>query len=430
MPLRQPQTYRIETLGCKANVYDSRRLAEALEARGLRPAPAGEPADVCVLNTCTVTAAADRKSRKLAAHLARENPGARVFLTGCYVQARPEELASVPGVSALFARDQWRDLLAAAGGAPPPEGDALDGDFGIRSFDGRTRAFLKVQDGCDAFCSYCVLPSVRGKPRSRPLSDVRAEARRLADAGFAEIVITGIHTGFYGRDLPGRPPLARAVLAVAETPGVERVRLSSVEAGEVSDELLAAMAHPAVCAHLHLPLQSGDADVLRRMGRGYRPSGFLRVVARARAALDRPAITTDVIVGFPGEGDAAFESTLEFCRAARFSRSHVFPFSPRPGTPAAGMPDRPPPHVVRERSRALRSLANEMAADWAEGFVGSRVRVLLERHGPNGRLTGYTDRYVRLTAAGGADLVGRVAHAHCTARKGISLTGHIATPLD
>jgi len=375
------------------------------------------------VNTCTVTAVADRKGRKLAARLVRENPGARVFLTGCGVDAGHEGLASVAGISGLFGRAEWPDLVRVAADGAAPTGDVLEGDFGIRSFSGRARAFLKVQDGCDAFCSYCILPYVRGRPRSRPLADVRAEARRLAKAGFAEIVVTGIHTGFYGRDLPERPSLAQAVLAVAETDGVQRVRLSSVEAHEVTDELLETMAHPAVCAHLHLPLQSGDAEVLRRMGRSYRPSEFLRTVARARAALDRPAVTTDVMVGFPGEGDAAFERTVEFCRATRFSRTHVFPFSPRPGTRAASMAHRPPADVVRERGRILRGLANELAADWADSFLDRRERVLIERHGPAGRLCGYTDRYVRLTAAGPPEMVGRVAHVHCTARKGISLAG-------
>jgi threonylcarbamoyladenosine tRNA methylthiotransferase MtaB len=423
MPSGRHQTYRIETLGCKANVYDSRRLAEALEDCGLRPAPPGRPADVCVLNTCTVTAVADRKGRKLAARLVRENPGARVFLTGCGVEAGHGDLASLPGVTGLFGRGEWRRLVTTAvDGARLPDG-ALDGDFGIRSFGGRARAFLKVQDGCDAFCAYCILPYVRGRPRSRPLADVGAEARRLVDGGFTEIVVTGIHTGFYGRDLPDRPTLAQAVLAVAETEGIGRVRLSSVEANEVTDELLAAMAHPAVCPHLHLPLQSGDAEVLRAMGRSYRPSEFLHIIARARAALDGPAVTTDVMVGFPGEGEDAFERTVEFCRAARFSRMHVFPFSPRPGTRAAAMAGRPAPDAVRERGRILRGLANELAADWADGFVGRRVRVLLERCSPAGRLSGYTDRYVRLTAAGTPEMVGRVAHARGTARKGMSLAG-------
>ncbi len=372
-------TYRIETLGCKANAYDSRRLAETLETLGYRAAGEGEAADVCVLNTCTVTAGADRKGRQLAARLSRENGSARVFVTGCYATASPDELARIPGVEGVYGREDLPALIEAIHGGPLPPMESLTGDFGISSFSGRTRAFLKIQDGCDAGCSYCILPHVRGAPRSRPLADVRAEAERLAAAGFGEIVLTGIHLGFYGRDLPERPTLPQAVTAVADTPGVERLRLSSIECNEVDDALLDAMGHPAVCAHLHLPLQSGDAAVLRRMRRRYTPEEFLGVVEHARRRLDRPAITTDVMVGFPGETDAEFESTLEVCRRARFSRMHVFPFSPRPGTPAAEMPGRVPSKVVSERSARLRELARRMAADWASGFVGTTVRVLFER---------------------------------------------------
>ncbi|GAG31530.1 unnamed protein product, partial [marine sediment metagenome] len=245
---------------------------------------------------------------------------------------------------------------------------------------------------------------------------------RLGEAGFAEVVVTGIHVGLYGRDLAGQPSLAQVLLAVAEAPGVERVRLSSVEASEVDEELLEAMCHPGVCPHLHIPLQSGDPAVLRRMNRRYTPGKFLRAVELARSRLNRPAVTTDVMVGFPGETDEQFRNTAALCRAARFSRIHVFPFSPRPGTAAAGMSGHLPPDVVRERSRRLRELGRALAAEWAESFVGSHVRVLFERCTRAGSLVGYTDRYVRLQAAAcpesveGAtsDLVGRVARVHCT----------------
>jgi len=270
---------------------------------------------------------------------------------------------------------------------------------------------------------------VRGRPRSRALADVRVEAERLAAAGFAEIVLTGIHLGLYGRDLPGRPSLAEAVLAVAEARGVERVRLSSIEADEVDDGLLEAMAHSAVCPHLYMPLQSGDDGVLAAMNRHYTAARFLDVVARARDRLDRPAVTTDVMVGFPGETDGAFERTLGVVEQAAFSRLHVFPFSPRPGTAAAAMPGRVSAREVRARSRRLRELGAQLAAAWAQGFVGASERVLFEREGrvPGqcGLVTGYTDRYVLLTAPGGADLIGHTARVLCTARKGATLLGRV-----
>ena len=208
-------------------------------------------------------------------------------------------------------------------------------------------------------------------------------------------------------------------------PGLGRVRLSSVEAAEVDEELLDAMRHPAVCAHLHIPLQSGDPVVLRRMNRRYGPEEFLRAVELARGRLDRPALTTDVIVGFPGETDAAFENTAALCRAVRFSRLHVFPFSARPGTPAARMDGRVPAGAVRERARRARELGRELAAGWAQGFVGGQARVLFEERTPSGLLAGYTDRYVRLSAPGPADLAGRVVPAVCTARRGGALRGRL-----
>jgi len=417
-------TYRVVTLGCKANLYDSRRLAEALESLGYREAREGEGAEVCLLNTCTVTATADRKSRQWAARLVRENPGARVFVTGCYASAAPDDLRAMADVAGVCGRAEWDALLrAVAGGSREAGPQLLDGDFGIRSFGGRARAFLKIQEGCDSFCSYCILPFVRGEPRSHPLAGVRAEAERLAAAGFGEIVLTGIHLGLYGRDLEGSPTVADAVLAVAETPGVERVRLSSIEAREVTEDLLDAMRHPAVCPHLHLPLQSGDADVLRRMNRPYTPAEFLGVVDLARERLDRPAVTADVMVGFPGETEEQFQNTLAVCRQARFSRMHVFPFSPRPGTAAAEMPDRVAPDVVHDRSRRARDLGREMAIEWAGSFVGRTVRVLFERRTRSGLLTGYTDRYVRLAAPGGDELIGHAARLRCLGREGTALGG-------
>jgi threonylcarbamoyladenosine tRNA methylthiotransferase MtaB len=419
-------TYVIETLGCKANFYDSRRLAETLEDLGFRPARPGEEVSVCVLNTCTVTATADRKGRQQAGRLARAHPDARLFVTGCYAEARPDELAEVAGVEGVYGRTEWAALLEAINGAAlPPGAPALEGDFGIRAFGGRARAFLKIQEGCDSFCSYCVLPRVRGAPRSRPLGELRAEARRLAEAGFAEIVLTGIHLGLYGRELAGRPTLAQALRDVSAVQGLQRVRLSSVECNEVDAGLLEAMQHPAVCPHLHLPLQSGDAEVLRRMSRRYGPEDFLRAVEMARACLQRPAITTDVMVGFPGETEEQFARTMDLCGAVGFSRLHVFPFSPRPGTAAAGMDGRVGQQEMRERGARLRGLGNRLAAEWAEGFVGRRVRVLFERRAGEGRLVGYTDRYVRLTARADARLLGRVVRLTCTGRRGMSLIGEI-----
>jgi len=424
------RTFQIETLGCKSNRYDSQRLAEALEALGLRRAPPGTAPNVWIVNTCTVTGASDRKCRQCVRRAVREYPGAAVFVTGCYAASDAEALRDIEGVAGVFTRAEWGGMLAAIAGAASAERAQAPGDFGISGFGDRTRAFLKIQDGCDSFCAYCIVPHTRGLPRSRPLADALDEARRLIDGGFGEIVLTGIHLGIYGRDLADGVELADAVAQVAALPGLGRLRISSLEGPEASDRLLAAMQHPAVCAHLHLPLQSGDDRVLARMGRQCTAAGFLRVVSGARAKLDNPAITGDVIVGFPGEDEEAFQNTLRACREARFSRLHIFPFSPRPGTRAAQMDGRVPPDVVKGRRAGLEDAARTMAAEWAAGLVGQCARVLFEERDDDGRLTGYTDRYVRLTAHGPQHCVGRLHTVRCTRAPGASLEGEIVEPLE
>jgi len=418
-------TYGIHTLGCKANQYDSQRIAEALEALGYRMAGPLDVPGLIIINTCTVTGTADRKSRQLVRRAVRRHPEARVFVTGCCATLSGGTMGSIEGVSGAYGRlDRATMIEAIAGGGPVPPAARLEGDFGISAFRGRSRAFVKIQDGCNSSCTYCIVPRARGRSRSRPLQDVVREAQRLTDAGLAELVLTGIHLGSYGRDLGRDVDLARAVRAVAAVPGVGRVRLSSIEPLELTDPLLDAMAEcPQVCPHLHLPLQSGDDGVLRRMGRPYTARQFLQAVGRARERLDRPAVTGDVIVGFPGETESEFENTVGACREAGFSRMHVFPFSPRPGTPAAAMHGQVPGAVVKGRLARLEELAEEMACAWAQGFVGREVRVLFERKGPGGLLEGYTERYVHLRAPGPDALAGRIVRVRCVRAEGRGLVG-------
>ncbi len=404
-----PKTFKIDTLGCKSNQYDSQRLREVLESAGFSPAAGPEPPDIRIINTCTVTHTADRKARQLIRRAKREQPGSRVFVTGCYATARKESAGRIPGVDGVYGHDEWdtmlRDLCSPAGveskGVPC-------GRFGLRRFDGRSRAYVKIQDGCNARCSYCIVPHVRGRSVSRPLADALLEGGRLIEAGFREIVLTGIHTGLYGKDLPDRLDLADAVSAFAALDQNVRIRISSLEGPEVGDRLLDAMGAPNVCAHLHLPLQSGDADVLRTMRRGYGPEEFSRVLDSVRTALDEPAISTDVIVGFPGETDRAFCNTLEFCEEAQFSRIHVFLFSPRPHTDAQNMRPRVDPAAARQRSRVLRLLDERLRIGWAAGFIGHSLRVLYEKMGPDGWMHGYSDRYVRVKAPAGGEIPGEL----------------------
>jgi len=420
----EDRTFRIETLGCRANQYDSQRLADALIALGLRVAAEGEAPGVVLINTCTVTGTADRKARQLARRAVREHPGARVYVTGCYATSAPEAVREIDGLAGVFARGEWNELLADVAGGAVPAGARIEGDFGVARFCGRARALVKIQEGCDFFCAYCIVPHVRGRPRSRRLDEVLREAETLIAQGFRELVLTGIHLGLYGADLAGGVDLADAVAAVAALPGLERLRLSSIEPPEVTARLLDAMQRPTVCAHLAIPLQSGDDAVLRRMGRRYSARDYLATVALARERLDRPAITTDVVVGFPGETDEEFARTLGVCGEARFSRMHVFPFSARPGTPAAEMGGRVASKIVKVRCAQLQALADEMAHAWAESFVGQTVRVLFEER-EGGDVVGYTDRYVRLRAPGGDELLGTVQRVRCTGAEGAGLIGEV-----
>jgi threonylcarbamoyladenosine tRNA methylthiotransferase MtaB len=435
--VRAPRTYRLAGLGCKVNQYEAQLIAERLESAGLASAAPGEPADLCLVNTCAVTAAAAAKSLKLLRQLARANRGARVVAAGCLVShlGREEALRRSGAHLALTQEEKLGPEAAALAGlekgvrekrcqtpfvrstlkgrpgkrcltpflpAGPFRQKVPDTFFrgGISRFDGHARAFLKVQDGCAAGCAYCVVPALRGRPRSRALAEVAAEARRLAAAGHREMVLSGVHLGWWGRDLAGRTELADLVEAVLAAAPRARVRLSSLEATELSGRLLAlAAGEPRLCPHFHLPLQSGSDAVLKAMRRRYSAAEFLAAAERARARLERPAITTDVMVGFPGESPADFAATLEVCRRAGFSRLHVFPFSPRRGTPAAELPGRVEPAEARRRARELIALGRELAAAFAAGCVGGTEEVLAEEAGRAGCLAGYSSRYLRTGVA-------------------------------
>ena len=408
-------TCALITLGCKVNQYETQAIREALLARGVRELPRGKRADLYVINTCAVTSVSAEKSRRAVRRSIRANPTATVIVTGCYAEAEADVLAGIPGVDHVVPQSRKQDLFALLDDVVGPAVDVTAPDriidASISRFAGHTRAFMRVQDGCDAHCAYCVVPKLRGPSVSRPPESIREEAKRLAEAGHVEIVLTGIHLGSYGADLSPRSSLEDAVRIVLETPGVERVRLSSIEAMEVSDELIGLAAdNPKLCAHFHLPLQSGSSTVLKRMGRSYSATEYLEVVDRIRSAIKRPSIGGDAMVGFPGETDADFEHTMAVSRQAGFSRMHVFPFSPRANTPAAEMPDHCPTTVVQEREARLLRLANGLALDYKRQFLAETVRVLTEsvRDRKTGKLRGYTPRYLRVLFDGPDDLMGRL----------------------
>jgi len=383
-----------------------------LESAGLRPAESTGAPDIWFINTCTVTHVADRKARQTIRRKIRETPGARIFVTGCYAASRKKDLRRIRGISGVYERKEWDAMIKNIGRVENISANSdQDNDFGVHNFFGRSRAFVKIQDGCDSFCSYCVVPHVRGRPRSRELDDALEEGRRMIDAGFRELVLTGIHLGLYGADLPEQVELADAVEAFANLDTDVRVRLSSLEGPEVGQRLLEAMARPGVCAHLHLPLQSGDEHVLKAMGRRYGPEKFRQVVDRIRDTLHEPAISTDIMVGFPGESEQAFSNTLEFCENVGFSRIHVFNYSPRPGTAAYDMRPRTDPRVAARRSKRLRKLDARLQAEWARKFIGREIRVLCEKAEPDGWMYGYSDRYVRIKTPAEEGLRGQLHRA-------------------
>ena len=382
------RTCRLVTLGCKVNQYETQLVREALLQSGYREAKDDELADLCVVNTCTVTNTGDSKSRQVIRQLARQNPGAKTIVMGCYATRDPRAVSELPNVIEVVTdKRELPDVLSRFGVSELPTG--------ITEFEGRQRAFVKIQDGCILKCSYCIIPTVRPGLRSRRPIDIEEELRALIDHGYREIVISGIHMGHFGVDtnnlVPGDKPerLWHLLRRLDRIPGDWRMRLSSIEAVEVNEEFIRAAGDcEHLCPQFHPALQSGSNSVLTRMLRRYRVERFLERLEQIRDILGNdPAFSTDVIVGFPGETDAEFEETLETCRTARFMKVHVFPFSRRDGTPAATMPQQIPPEVIRERVTALSNLERDLAeqfyrtrlASSASPTAGATLKVLAER---------------------------------------------------
>jgi len=432
-------TYRLVALGCKVNRADAAEIERGLLAAGMERAPLGAGAELAIVCGCAVTATAEKKSLRALERVARENPGARIAAAGCIAV----RLAQMGGCEAEGrARDgcarSFRpgdaDTLVVPG-APAdvlqalltghPQAHAPGGGF-----PGRTRAFLKIQDGCDASCAYCIVPSLRGRPRSRPQQEVLEEAERLVGAGHAEIVLAGVRLGAYSDgECRDRGALARLVesLLRLRSRGLLRLRLSSIEPADF-DERLAAIAssESGLCPHFHLPLQSADDDVLRAMGRPYGVRDYRALVERIRSHVPDAAITTDVIAGFPGETPEAHARTVEFVRELRFARLHVFPFSPRPGTPAAAMPAGPARGLARSRAAELLAAGELAAREYRAQFLGRELEVLAEPGGRECRLAGYTERYARVAFDGPRRLVGRLVRVRAVAHARHGFQGELS----
>jgi threonylcarbamoyladenosine tRNA methylthiotransferase MtaB len=405
-------TLRTVTLGCKVNQYETELVRQALATAGYRDAADDEPADLCLVNTCTVTAEGDKKSRQVIRQLARRNAGTRIVVMGCYATRAPGEVAALPAVAEVITdKRELPDWLARWGVADVPTG--------ISGFGSRQRAYVKVQDGCMLRCSFCIIPTVRPHLASRPLAHITDEVRRLVDGGHREIVLTGIHLGHYGVEWSrGRPKsdwlrLSHLLETLAALPGDFRVRLSSIEATEVTRELVSVMsAHPGrICPHLHISMQSGSDAVLARMRRRWGTRRFVDRCRLVRQSLDRPGLTTDVIVGFPGETEDDFAATCAACEEVGFSKIHIFPFSPRRGTAAAEMAGQIDPRVKADRCRRLAELEARLRAGYFESLRGRRLEVLVESPAERPRrVVGTSCRYAPVELPGTGELVGRLVH--------------------
>ena len=428
------KTVKLITMGCKVNQYDTQSMQETLLHNGYTVVEDTPRAELYLINTCTVTNTADQKARQVIRRVLRENPDAKVLVTGCYAESDRAAIEKIPGVTVVFGNrekadfQRYLDALDAemlpgerrAGACPPPSASRVRGktllsvhpvqhdavreharfSSGVSSAGKRTRALIKVQDGCSAFCTYCIIPYVRGRMTSRPLADIVEEARRIADNGIKEIVITGVHLGAYGLDTGRDKDIADILERIHEIEGIARIRFSSIEPMYFPDVLAERMAAlPKCMPHFHLPLQAGSDNVLRRMRRRYTTAQFAHLVEKLRTLFtDDVGMTTDIMVGFPGETDADFETSLQFVEQIGFSQLHVFRYSPRKGTPAATYEAQVPPHVSSARSRAMIQLGEQLGTAFRRRMLGKHTELLVEdsREGKARHLAGFTDNYLRV----------------------------------
>ena len=393
-------------MGCKVNQFETETMEGLFKKSGYEIVPFEEKADFYVINTCSVTSLGDRKSRQIIRRAQRTNENAIIAVCGCYSQVHPEEIKAIEGVRVVLGTKERSKIVeyveraAREDGILDEVGNIMDShefeDIPIYDMPQRTRAFLKIEDGCQNFCSYCIIPYARGPVKSRHLDKIHSEAKKLVDAGFKEIVLTGIHLGAYGRDLPGDIDLADACREVLKVEGLKRLRLSSLESIEVSPALFQLIRDDErFCAHLHLPLQAGSDSVLKDMNRHYDTAEFGRLIARIENEIPGVAVSTDIIVGFPGETEEQFADSLKFVEQMNFSRMHVFPYSKRRDTPAAARKDQVPEQVKKERAHRMQELASRKTEEFHKSFLGQTMRVLFETNN-DGITDGLTDNYIRV----------------------------------
>ncbi len=433
------RTVAIATLGCKTNQFESAAIEEQLKEAGYRIVPFEEGADLVVVNTCTVTARTDAQSRNLIRRARRLNLRCRVIVTGCYAQVDPAAIRRIPGVAMVIGNDEKRDLLRYLADESrrqlvavehPGRGEGA-APLRLSTFADRSRAFVQIQNGCDAFCSYCIIPYARGSSRSVPFAEVLAQVERLCRQGYREVVLTGIHMGAYGLDLEPPRSLTELVEAIETGTALSRLRLGSIEPTEITDRLIVRMADSGrICPHLHIPLQSGSDSVLQRMNRHYDAAFFHDLITRIHRQVPEAAIGVDVIAGFPGETEAEFEQTCRLLEELPLSHLHVFPYSRRPGTPAADMPGQLAGDVIRHRSAVLRGLGERKARQYAERFVGRTLELVVEGGEEDGWRRGLSRNYLNVRFRCAEDRQGECVHVRVEGWEPAGLHGVLTGPVD
>ena len=425
-----PGTVSIQTHGCKLNQADSEVLAAKFLQAGYRLVDSSEPADICIVNTCTVTHVADSKARQALRAAHRQNPSSLVVATGCYAQRASAELSKVTGVDMVLGnrdKDRLVDLAITARGVQtvPGPGDHERSSLSLGRSLGRTRAMIKIQEGCDQVCAYCIVPKVRGRERSVPPHVILSQVNQRIEEGYKEVVLTGTQLGTYGFDIEGASLVGLAELLLLRTK-IERLRVSSLQPQEISSELLELWGDPRLCPHFHMPLQSGSDHVLKRMRRRYSAKQYAQAVELVRSRVPAVAITTDVIVGFPGEGEPQFQESLKFAEGIEFASMHVFPYSARPGTSAAYMTPRIDDTAKRARMNEMLQLGKEHASAFRRMSIGTVRPVLWEKcqvkNGANVYL-GLTDNYLKVHTSSAIPGLNEVSDTRIVALDGESMVG-------
>ena len=427
------------TLGCKVNQYETEAMGEIFEKAGYSIVDSEDRADVYVINTCTVTNLGDRKSRQFIRRAKRINPEAIIAVVGCYSQTAPEEVLSIEGVNIILGTNDRNKILEYVEQATNQGNDekinAVQDIMNIHAFEdlsigeikGKTRAYLKIQEGCNQYCTYCIIPYARGPIRSRNIEDIFNEVKRLAKNDFKEIVLTGIHVASYGKDL-GQATLLDVIDSVHSVEGIERIRISSIEPTIVTEDFIAKLIqYHKVCPHFHLSLQSGCNATLKRMNRKYTTEEYSLIVNRIREYIPEASITTDIMVGFPGETEEEFQSTLQFVKDIQFSQIHVFKYSPRKGTPAAEFAEQVPSLIKNKRSEELIKLAKEGMLSYHRKFINACKEVLFEAEteGNYGAYEGLTDNYIRVLSTTDKDIKGKLVKVRLIGLEGDAMLGEI-----